>query len=372
MNIFQHFEAEIASILVALKSEGALAADLALPRPAVETVREEAHGDLATNIAMVLARSARTNPKALAGLIADRLAKVASVAAAEVAGPGFINMRIEPAFWPRIVAAALAQPKFGGADLGRGAKVNVEYVSANPTGPLHVGHCRGAVFGDALASLLDFAGYAVTREYYVNDGGAQVDVLARSAFLRYREALGEPIGAIPEGLYPGDYLQPVGEALARAHGRALVGKPEAEWLPVARDAAIEAMMALVRDDLAALSIKHDVFFSERSLSQGAVDKVRVTIEALRASGYVVEGRLPPAARHQFVAARVQQARGRCGENSASLAQRHPLVGEPLGVCRRGHFAEQAVRARPHRDATAVTVAHGEGLQIAGMNAVGVH
>jgi arginyl-tRNA synthetase len=211
----------------------------------------------------------------------------------EVAGAGFLNLRFAPRFWQRVVAAILKEGDgYGRAELGRGVRVNVEYVSANPTGPMHVGHCRGAVFGDALANLLAFAGYEVTREYYINDAGAQVDTLARSAYLRYREALGEDIGAIPEGLYPGDYLKPVGAALAAEHGARLRSEPEAVWLPLVRAKAIEMMMAGIRDDLAALHVEQEVFFSERSLSQ-PMDDVARTIEALRARGEVYEGRLPP-------------------------------------------------------------------------------
>jgi len=212
----------------------------------------------------------------------------------DVAGPGFINLTLKPAAWTDALRAAIrAGAAYGKGDLGRGEPVNVEYVSANPTGPMHVGHCRGAVFGDALANLLDFTGFKVTREYYINDAGAQVDVLARSAFLRYREALGEDIGAIPEGLYPGDYLKPVGAALAAEHGRALDQKPESDWLPVVRAKAIDMMMAAIREDLAALNVRHDVFFSERSLTEAPADEVARTLDTLRAQGEVYEGRLPP-------------------------------------------------------------------------------
>jgi arginyl-tRNA synthetase len=242
----------------------------------------------------VLAKEARRKPRELAEAIAAKLAGDELVAAAEVAGPGFINLTLKPAAWTAALRAALhLGVDFGRCALGQGAAVNVEYVSANPTGPMHVGHCRGAVFGDALANLLAVADYRVTREYYVNDAGAQVDVLARSAYLRYREALGEAIGAIPDGLYPGDYLKPVGEALAAEHGAALIGAPEARWLPIARRTAIAMMMDQIRADLAALNIRHDVFYSERSLIEGNVDHVAETIAGLRAQGYVYEGRLPP-------------------------------------------------------------------------------
>jgi arginyl-tRNA synthetase len=264
-----------------------------LSRVVVEPPREASHGDMATNAAMVLAKDARRKPRDLAEAIAEKLRADDKVEKVDVAGPGFINLTLKPQVWREALRATLAAGSaYGRSTLGAGEKVNVEYVSANPTGPMHVGHCRGAVFGDALANLLAFAGYAVTREYYINDAGAQVDVLARSAFLRYREALGEDIGAIPDGLYPGDYLKPVGEALAREHGPRLHNLPEAEWLPIVRDKAVAMMMEAIRDDLTALNVRFDVFFSERSLVADG-DKVGDTIEALRAKGEVYEGRLPP-------------------------------------------------------------------------------
>jgi arginyl-tRNA synthetase len=243
---------------------------------------------------MALARDAGLKPRDLADRLAAELGKCPEITKVEVAGPGFINMTLDPSVWRQALRAAiLAGPDFGRTDIGGAEPVNVEYVSANPTGPMHVGHCRGAVFGDALANLLAFAGYAVTREYYINDAGAQVDVLARSAYLRYREALGEDIGAIPEGLYPGDYLKPVGEALADGHGRALDRMPEEKWLPVVRAKAVDMMMAAIREDLATLNVRHDVFFSERSLVEGAKNLVAEAIAALRAEGEIYEGRLPP-------------------------------------------------------------------------------
>ena len=299
MNIFAEFQSSIAAILQGFIAAGRLPASLELAAFTVEPPRDASHGDLACNAAMVFARDARpafASPRALAEAIVAVLKDAPGVAAVSVAGPGFINIALERGEFTRVLAAALR----AGADYGRGAPksggpVNVEFVSANPTGPMHVGHGRGAVFGDALAGLLSFAGYKVAREYYINDAGAQVDVLARSAFLRYREALGEDIGAIPEGLYPGDYLKPVGAALAQAHGDALKAMPEAQWLPIVRDAAIDAMMAMIRDDLATLSIKHDVFFSERSLltRRGNTNAVKQVVEDLRARGIVYEGRLPP-------------------------------------------------------------------------------
>ncbi len=294
MNIFALFEERIRGVLSELRAEGLLPADIELSGFVVEPPREAAHGDLATNAAMALAKVARQNPKELAARIAERLARTPHVDKAEVAGPGFINLTLKADFWPEVLRAVLA----GGGDYGRsafgaGEAVNVEFVSANPTGPMHVGHTRGAVFGDALCNLLAFAGYQPTREYYINDAGAQVDVLARSAYLRYREALGEDIGDIPPGLYPGDYLKPVGKSLAAEFGKELLDAPEEEWLPKARDRAIAAMLDLIRDDLASLGIKHDVFFSERSLTSGAKDEIAETIESLREKGLIYEGRLAP-------------------------------------------------------------------------------
>ncbi|MFL5169635.1 MAG: arginine--tRNA ligase [Microvirga sp.] len=292
MNIFRAFEARVGQALGRLAEGGKIPPGLDASRVLVEPPRDAAHGDLATNAALVLAKEARMNPRALAELLAGELRSDADIASAEVAGPGFLNLKLRPGVYREVMRAVLSQGKAFGRGERDGGAVNVEFVSANPTGPMHVGHGRGAVFGDALANLLAFAGHRVAREYYINDAGAQVDVLARSAYLRYREALGEAI-AIPEGLYPGDYLKPVGEALAARFGRSLVAMPEAEWLPVVRDAAIEAMMAMIRDDLAALAIRHDVFFSERSLAQGETDQIRATIEDLRARGLIYEGRLPP-------------------------------------------------------------------------------
>ncbi len=262
-------------------------------RVVVEPPRDPTHGDLATNAAMVLAKDAGKKPRELADKIAEALRGDDLVAKAEVAGAGFINLTLKPRVWGEELRVVLAAGKdYGRSGIGQGEKINVEYVSANPTGPMHVGHGRGAVFGDTLANLLAFAGYEVTREYYINDAGAQVDVLARSAYLRYRKALGEDIGPIPEGLYPGDYLVPVGGALAAEHGAALSAQPESEWLPVVRAKAIGMMMDMIRDDLAALNVRHDVFFSERSLIEEG-DRVGATIASLRASGEVYKGRLPP-------------------------------------------------------------------------------
>jgi len=300
MNLFSDFNQRIASILQAIAASGRLPADLDLGRFVVEPPRDPAHGDIACNAAMVYAKEAKAsfaNPRQLAVEIAATLADDPDVAEAEVAGPGFINIRLKPAVFAGVLRAALEQgPRFGRPLQagGAGLKINVEYVSANPTGPMHVGHGRGAVFGDALANLLDFAGYEVIREYYINDAGAQVDVLARSAYLRYQEALGEPVGPIPEGLYPGDYLKSVGGALAEKYGDKLVGRPEAEWLEEVRGVAIDGMMAMIREDLAALNITHEVFFSESSLTRGREgDQVAAAIAELRRRGLVYQGRLPP-------------------------------------------------------------------------------
>jgi len=294
MNVFQHVESLIQSALKALVDDGVLPADLAIPKPEVESPRDPSHGDLASNVAMVLAKPARMKPRDIAEALKARLQNNPEIEGVEVAGPGFLNLRLRPSLWQDLVRAVLeAGPDYGRGSLSEGEQINVEYVSANPTGPMHVGHCRNAVLGDALANLLAFAGNQVTREFYINDAGGQVDVLARSAFLRYREALGEDIGTIPEGLYPGDYLTPVGKALAETHGDTLRNMPESEWLPIVRDFAIESMMAMIREDLAALDVKHDVFFSERSLKEGGHDRIRETIDQLRSDGLVYEGRLPP-------------------------------------------------------------------------------
>ncbi len=293
-HLFADVLARVHTACRALIADGVLPEGIDLTRIVVEPPRDASHGDMATNAAMVLAKEAGAKPRDLAERIAAKLAGDALVAGADVAGPGFINLTLHPAAWREALRAVLrAGADYGRSRIGGGEKINVEYVSANPTGPMHVGHCRGAVFGDALASLLAFAGYDVTREYYINDAGAQVDVLARSAFLRYREALGETIGEIPEGLYPGDYLKPVGEALAAEYGATLHDRPEAEWLSIVRAKTIAMMMDEIRKDLAALNVRHDVFFSERSLIEGGVDQVGATIAELRAKGDVYEGRLPP-------------------------------------------------------------------------------
>ena len=293
-NVFAAMLDRVRNAAETLAAAGILPSGLDLSRVTVEPPRDPTHGDVATNAAMVLAKDAGRKPRELAEKIAEKLRIDGLVATVDVAGPGFINLTLKPTAWTQALRAAVELgPLYGKSDLGAGEPVNVEYVSANPTGPMHVGHGRGAVFGDALANLLAFTGFKVTREYYVNDAGAQVDQLARSAYLRYREALGEDIGAIPEGLYPGEYLKPVGTALAAEHGPALRDSPEAEWLSLVRARSIEMMMAEVRDDLAALNVKHDVFYSECALVEGGSDRVAEAIDWLRTRGEVYEGRLPP-------------------------------------------------------------------------------
>jgi arginyl-tRNA synthetase len=292
MNVFAHVEERITSALAALQARGELPADLAIRGIDVEPTKDPAHGDVASNAAMVLAKAARAKPRDIAEKLKAELAREPGFVKLDVAGPGFLNITLAPSVWQGMVTSILKEGgAYGRSTLGGGEAINVEYVSANPTGPMHVGHCRGAVFGDALANLLAFAGYKVTREYYINDAGAQVDVLARSAYLRYREALGEDIGEIPQGLYPGEYLKPVGEGLAKAFGRSLLDKPESEWLPDVRAVAIGDMLAQIQEDLAALNIRQEVFFSERSLTAGNRDEVAVTVAELRAKGLVYEGRL---------------------------------------------------------------------------------
>jgi arginyl-tRNA synthetase len=293
-NIFAEILERVRAASDDLVAAGVLPSGIDQSRITVEPPRDAGHGDMATNAAMVLAKDAGRKPRDLAEMIAQKLRSDMLVAKVEVAGPGFINLSLRPQAWMQTLQAAVALGRdYGRSDVGAGTPVNVEYVSANPTGPMHIGHCRGAVFGDALADLLAFAGFEVTREYYINDAGVQVDLLARSVFLRYREALGEKIGTIPDGLYPGDYLKPVGAALAAEYGDSLARQSEVSWLPVVRDKAVATMMDTIRADLAALDIKPDVFFSERSLVWGAEDRVGATIEALRARGYVYDGRLPP-------------------------------------------------------------------------------
>ncbi|WP_085307253.1 arginine--tRNA ligase [Planktotalea arctica] len=291
MNLFSDIRTTVLSALEAMQSEGALPAGLDFANVTVEPPRDASHGDMASNAAMVLAKPAAMNPRVIAEALAAHLTADPRIESVEVAGPGFLNMRLSVTLWQGVLAKILDQgADFGRADTGQGKKVNVEYVSANPTGPLHVGHTRGAVFGDALASLLDYAGYAVTREYYINDGGAQVDVLARSVYLRYQEAHGQEV-AFEDGTYPGDYLIPVGKALKEKVGDAYLGKPESEWLLEIREYATEAMMDLIRADLASLGIKMDVFYSEKSLY--GTGRIEAAIAALKDKGLIYEGVLEP-------------------------------------------------------------------------------
>jgi arginyl-tRNA synthetase len=294
MNLFTDFEARIKTALEQIDLVREKRSELDFGRITVEPPRDASHGDVATNAAMVLAKPLGSNPRALADVIIAKLKEDADVADVSVAGPGFINIRLAVGYWQRLLASMIASgTDYGRSTLGAGRKVNVEYVSANPTGPMHVGHCRGAVVGDALANLLAFAGYGVEKEYYINDAGSQIDVLARSVFLRYREALGERIGEIPSGLYPGDYLVPVGQSLAADYGVRLHNMPEEQWMPIVKDRTISAMMVMIREDLAALNVHHDIFFSERTLHANGAAAIRTAINDLTFKGYVYKGTLPP-------------------------------------------------------------------------------
>jgi len=286
--LYAAFAGHLSAALDALEAAGTLPGGLKRGAITVEPPRDPSHGDLATNAAMVLAKPAGMKPRDLAEALVAELTKIEDVTSAEIAGPGFINMRLAPSAWlAELRAIAALGADYGRSDMGGGKTVNVEYVSANPTGPMHMGHCRGAVVGDALATLLEYAGHKVTREYYVNDAGAQVQVLARSVHLRYREALGEDIGAIPEGLYPGDYLVPVGKALADEFGDTYAKAPESEWLVLFRDKAVAAMMDMIRADLALLGIEHEVFSSEAELqASGKPDEAEAW---LRSKGLVYDG-----------------------------------------------------------------------------------
>lgn len=290
MNLFADIRALVINSLTELTAEGILPDGLSFDNVAVEPPRDALHGDMATNAAMVLAKPAKSNPRVIAQALADKLATDPRVESVDVAGPGFINLRLSQDIWGGLVTSILTDDAFGKSALGAGKKVNVEYVSANPTGPMHVGHTRGAVFGDALASLLDFAGYDVTREYYINDGGGQVDTLARSVYERYREANGlSP--EIAEGLYPGDYLVPVGEALKEKYGDSLIGKPESEWLADFRVFSTDAMMEMIRADLAMLGVKMDNFFSEKALYDTGL--IESAIAELKDKGLIYRGTLEP-------------------------------------------------------------------------------
>jgi arginyl-tRNA synthetase len=288
MSLYTRFAAHLDTALDALVSRGVLPGGLERRAITVEPPRDVSHGDLATNAAMVLAKPAGTNPRALAEALAGELGRIEGVQSVSVAGPGFLNLSLDDSVWRGELAAISEQgDAYGRSSVGKGVTVNIEYVSANPTGPMHMGHCRGAVVGDALANLLEFVGHRVIREYYVNDAGGQVDVLARSVHLRYREALGELVEAVPEGLYPGDYLVPVGQELARDFGDRYVAAPEAEWLPLFRQRAVAAMMALIKADLALLGIHHERFASEAELQ--AAGKPEAAEADLRARGLVYDG-----------------------------------------------------------------------------------
>jgi arginyl-tRNA synthetase len=290
VSLYAQYAALLDGVLDELVAGGALPDGIDRRHVTVEPPRDAAHGDLATNAAMVLAKPAGTNPRALAEAIRPKLEALPPVRSVEIAGPGFINIRLDPDAWRDELRTILHNgDEYGLSQIGGNQRVNVEFVSANPTGPLHMGHCRGAVVGDSLARVLEAAGFRVTKEYYVNDAGAQVDTLARSLYLRYREALGEDIGAIPEGLYPGDYLKPVAAELAAERGDELLAMAEDQWLPIVRDCAIGAMLDLIRHDLALLGIHHDKFASEAELQKsGAVERA---MQVLRDKGLVYEGTL---------------------------------------------------------------------------------
>jgi len=292
LSLYAQYAALLDGVLDELVAEGVLPRELDRKNVTVEPPRDPSHGDLATNAAMVLAKPAQTNPRSLAELIKTKLEALPPVTSVDIAGPGFINLRLAPDAWRDELRTILREGDgYGLSKFGNDQRVNVEYVSANPTGPMHMGHCRGAVVGDALAKLLQAAGFRVTKEYYVNDAGAQVDTLARSLHLRYREALGEDIGEIPEGLYPGDYLIPVGEALAAEYGDQYAPEPEATWLDLFKQRAVSAMLDLIKHDLALLGVHHDLFASEREVQEsGAVDRA---LEALDKKGFVYTGTLPP-------------------------------------------------------------------------------
>jgi len=290
MSIFAQYSAALDGVLDAMVAAGELPAGLDRKAVTVEPPRDPSHGDMAANAAMVLAKPAGTNPRVLAELIAARLRDLPAVQSVDIAGPGFINMRLDRKAWEaELQTVASAGADYGRSTMGQGLRVNVEYVSANPTGPMHMGHCRGAVVGDALATLLEYVGHDVTREYYINDAGGQVDVLARSVHLRYREALGEDVGDVPEGLYPGAYLVPVGQRLATHYGSKFVDAPQSEWLTLFRESAVSAMMDMIRADLALLGIHHDLFSSEAALQ--AAKKPEAAEAWLRAHDLVYDGML---------------------------------------------------------------------------------
>jgi arginyl-tRNA synthetase len=292
MNIYKKIENEIRHLIEKLKQEGKLPADVSTDKVEATPSKDPAHGDIATNAAMVIAAQISAKPRDIAELILEKLSHEMVIAKSEIAGPGFINITLNPSMWQKAILDILEHGRgYGTSTMGKGCKVNVEYVSANPTGPMHVGHGRGAVYGDALATLLQKAGYDVTREYYINDAGAQIDKLADSAYLRYREACGEVIGDIPEGLYPGDYLVSVGKALAEKYGKKFIGAAASEYRPVIRLFTVDAMMDMIRDDLAVLGIRHNVFSSEREITEAG--KVDEAIASLESKGLIYRGVLEP-------------------------------------------------------------------------------
>lgn len=291
MNIFHAFKDKIKGILADMAAAGDLPQGLDLSRLTVEPPKDFAHGDMSTNAAMVLSKPAGKNPRQLGEALVEKLKALPEIREASVAGPGFVNFRLADSVWAGVLRDVLASGvHYGDSKMGGGLKVNIEYVSANPTGPMHAGHMRGAVIGDVLGSLLQKAGYDVTREYYFNDAGTQVDVLGRTTYLRYREALGEDIGAIPEGFYPGEYLKDVGQALARRDGDKWLGKPESEWLAPVRDFAVQVMMKMIREDLDVIGIRHDVFTNEREIVE---QQLPVAFKKLEERGLIYQGTLPP-------------------------------------------------------------------------------
>lgn len=292
MNVFTHFRGAVDALLTDLAAKGELPAELDTKNIAVEPPRDASHGDIATNAALVLSKQAQRKPRDIADLLAPALEAMSEVESVDIAGPGFINLRLSASFWQGQVQEILkAGTDYGNSPMGGAEMVNVEYVSANPTGPMHVGHVRGAVFGDALANLLIKAGYDVTKEYYINDAGSQIDTLARSAHLRYQEAHGRDIGEIPEGLYPGDYLIPVGHMLKEKYGEQFLDAAEEEWLAQFKVDASGAMMELIREDLSALGVEHETFFSERTLHESG--RIPEAIQVLKDRGHIYQGVLEP-------------------------------------------------------------------------------
>ncbi|WP_019221685.1 arginine--tRNA ligase [Bartonella senegalensis] len=294
MNVFKNFENKIKKSLELSDIKGKNREDLDLSKITIDPPRDSSHGHLSTNAAMVLAKATGLNPRALAGKIMELLKNDPSIESIDVAGPGFINIKLTKSFWQDAIKSMLEKGiSYGRIPMGQGKRINVEYVSANPTGPMHVGHCRGAVVGDVLSNLLQFVGYNITKEYYINDAGKQIEVLAHSVLLRYREALGQKIDEIPEGLYPGEYLIPLGQSLAQEFGDKLLTMDKEEALSIVKERAIHAMMSMIRKDLAALNIYHDIFFSERMLYADNARAIRNTINDLTLKGYIYKGKLPP-------------------------------------------------------------------------------